>query len=249
MVIIDIIDSGLDYYTLSANTTILGRMYDNKAEYIKVNKPTAESNNICLMYVSDYTGNLIDTISVIDEDIPIKNNISQYGIVNISFSFINTENKTKNSESMEFMFLESQKPYNFSPEPSEELPFDILFKNGFTDAKITNTNMQFYNYKGDLVKSLDLSGIKSAVKYYDITISSSNWVSDTTKKPFTYKATVTASLSLTDNSVVELVNDNPSLFMIYAFSIFDDSVTSTAITVYSIGKPTENITLKVGVTE
>lgn len=249
MVVIDIIDSGLDYYTLSASTNVLGRMYDNKAEYIKVNKPTAEANNICLMYFSDYDGNLIDTISVLDENIPIKNNISQYGIVNISFSFINTENKTKNSEIMEFMFLEAQKPYNFSPEPSDELPFDILFKKGFTDAKLNNSNIEFYNYKGELVKALNLSGIKSAVKYYDISITSTAWVSDTEKQPFTYKATVTVDLSLTDTSVVELVNDNPSLFMTYAFSIFDDSVTSNGITVYSIGKPTEDITLKVGVTE
>lgn len=85
--------------------------------------------------------------------------------------------------------------------------------------------------------------------YSAITIPASSWVADTTKEPFTYKATVSLNLSLNDNSTVELVNNNPSLFMEYAFSIFDDSVTSTSITVYSIGKPTEGITLKVGVTE
>ena len=123
----------------------------------------------------------------------------------------------------------------------------VIGANGYM-GQITNETAPF-----TIKTALKIKGEKgeNAPKpvYSAITVNSSSWVADTTKEPFTHKATVTASLSLTDTSVVELVNDNPSLFMTYAFSIFDDGVTSNAITVYSIGKPTEDITLKVGVTE
>ncbi len=136
---------------------------------------------------------------------------------------------------------------DFEPQTTPKQYDCVIGANGYM-GQITNETAPF-----TIKTALKIKGEKgeNAPKpvYSAITVNSSSWVADTTKEPFTHKATVTASLSLTDTSVVELVNDNPSLFMTYAFSIFDDGVTSNAITVYSIGKPTEDITLKVGVTE
>ena len=58
---------------------------------------------------------------------------------------------------------------------------------------------------------------------------------------FTYSAEVTLSSTLTDDMVIELVNDDIDLFTEYGFSI--QSVSGNTVTVYSIGRPTGTVSL------
>ena len=52
MLTITITDTNTDRYTLTASAYILGRRYDNIAEYITVTKPESEAGRDCIMIVN-----------------------------------------------------------------------------------------------------------------------------------------------------------------------------------------------------
>lgn len=74
-------------------------------------------------------------------------------------------------------------------------------------------------------------------------IAGSNWTSLSNSSPYTYQATVTATETIGNDTIVELINDQPVLFATYGFAI--GSVSGQNITIYSIGQPSSSVTLKV----
>ena len=64
---------------------------------------------------------------------------------------------------------------------------------------------------------------------------------ETSQGAYTHSATVTLTNSLDTMTSIELVNNNPVLFSTYGFAIA--SASGTSVVVYSIGKPSEDVTL------
>ena len=86
----------------------------------------------------------------------------------------------------------------------------------------------------------------STTTYEEVTIQSTSWLALSDSSPYTYQATVTLTTTLTDDSVVELLNNQAVLFATYGFAIA--SISGQVATIYSIGQPTENVNLTMGVT-
>lgn len=78
------------------------------------------------------------------------------------------------------------------------------------------------------------------------TIESASWTSLSGQTPYTYSATITLTTALDLNSIVELINNQPTLFATYGFAI--GSISGQVATIYSIGQPSTSVTLTVGVT-
>lgn len=77
-------------------------------------------------------------------------------------------------------------------------------------------------------------------------IESSSWSELSDSSPYTYSATVTATTTIGTNSIVELINNQAVLFATYGFAI--GSISGQNITIYSIGQPSESVTLTLEVT-
>lgn len=52
MITFKIQDTGSDRYTFTASAYVLGRRYDNIAEYVSVTKPESETGRDCIMIVN-----------------------------------------------------------------------------------------------------------------------------------------------------------------------------------------------------
>lgn len=76
-------------------------------------------------------------------------------------------------------------------------------------------------------------------------ILSTSWVTLTGETPYTYSTTINITSALSDNSIVSLLNNQPTLFATYGFAI--GGIDEQVATIYSIGQPNENITLTVEV--
>lgn len=73
------------------------------------------------------------------------------------------------------------------------------------------------------------------------TLTADAWVETSDIEPFTHSQTIYLT-NLSDTSIsIELINDNATLFSTYGFSIA--SVSRASVTIYSIGAPTEDVTL------
>ena len=81
--------------------------------------------------------------------------------------------------------------------------------------------------------------LKGSIENYTL----SSWTALSSSAPYTYQATVTATATIGNNTIVELINDQPVLFATYGFAI--GSVSGQNITIYSIGQPSSSVTLKV----
>lgn len=77
------------------------------------------------------------------------------------------------------------------------------------------------------------------------TIESAPWSALSDSSPYTYSATITLTTTLDTNSIVELINNQPVLFATYGFAI--GSISGQVATIYSIGQPSENVTLTIGI--
>ena len=75
------------------------------------------------------------------------------------------------------------------------------------------------------------------------TIASNSWTALSASSPYTYSTTVTATYTIGNDTIVELINDNAVAFSNYGFSI--GSISSQSVTIYSIGQPSASVTLKV----
>ena len=75
------------------------------------------------------------------------------------------------------------------------------------------------------------------------TFTISSWTADNTIAPYTYKANITIQSTLSAQSIVELINDDATLFATYGFAI--GSIASQVATIYSIGEPSSSVSLSV----
>ena len=158
MLTITIQDTNTERYTYTASANVLGRRYDNIAEYVSVVKPESEAGRDCIMIVT-YGDTVVDHIPVGDTPIAITSNLSQYASVKIGFAFLGADGYIKNSEVKQFYFLTAQKPDGFVPLPPEQkTTIDYLISHGFTGAKLENNILSFTNAAGNTVVEIKLSG-------------------------------------------------------------------------------------------
>lgn len=79
------------------------------------------------------------------------------------------------------------------------------------------------------------------------TIATSDWTALSNASPYTYSATVTATTTIGTNTIIHLRNDQPVAFANYGFAVA--SASGQAVTIYSIGQPTNSVTLKINYKE
>lgn len=77
------------------------------------------------------------------------------------------------------------------------------------------------------------------------TIQSSSWTTDSNIAPFTVKANITISKTLSANTIVELINDDAISFATYGFSI--GAISGQVATIYALEAPSANVGLKIKV--
>lgn len=70
-----------------------------------------------------------------------------------------------------------------------------------------------------------------------------SWTALSDSSPYTYQATATATYTIGNDTLVELINDQAVLFANYGFAI--GAVSGQNVTFYSIGEPTSDVTLEV----
>jgi hypothetical protein len=75
------------------------------------------------------------------------------------------------------------------------------------------------------------------------TITTSDWTTLSSSSPYTYSTTVTATHAIGNDTIIELINDQPVLFGNHGFAIAN--VSGQVLTIYSIGIPSASITLEV----
>ena len=98
-------------------------------------------------------------------------------------------------------------------------------------------NFAFHNLKGEKGGG---TNIETA------TIQTTSWNTLSSQLPYQYSTNITLTTTLDTNSIVELINNQPVLFATYGFAI--GSISGQVATIYSIGQPSESVTLTLGVT-
>lgn len=75
------------------------------------------------------------------------------------------------------------------------------------------------------------------------TIADTDWTALAGSAPFTYSATVTATHTIGNDTIAELLNDQAILFGTHGFAIGD--ITGQTVTIFAIGAPSSSVSLKV----
>ena len=160
MATIEIIDSGLEKYSLKSDTNVLGRMYDNNAEAVDIIIPEAEAESVCYANVMSCDGEVIDRIKIENNLLPISSNLTQYCEIYIGFSFIRPNGTEKQSEQLKFGFLYAIKPKDFTPEqPDTEKALAKLIASGFVKLIQDGDTVKFYNWQDIVVGTIYHDGI------------------------------------------------------------------------------------------
>lgn len=89
------------------------------------------------------------------------------------------------------------------------------------------------------------SNYSSKTIYETKYIQTTDWIALSNNAPYTYFTTTTATTTISENAIVELINDNPVLFATYGFAI--DSVNNQNIIIYSINQPDSVVSLTIGI--
>lgn len=91
--------------------------------------------------------------------------------------------------------------------------------------------------------TVNTTAISDKVQYGTVTIPSTDWTALVGNVDYTYYCDITldSSLNLGASDMVELVNDNPNLFMEYGFVIA--SIVSNTMTIYVVEEPATSVTL------
>lgn len=145
-------------YYIDCNDDVIGRRYDNIAEAFSINKPLNETESVCTMFAT-YKGRFIDSIIVENDVIAIKNNISQFEYIDLSFMFTRPDGYVKNSEIKRFYFEEALKPTSFTPtEPQSLDNLNQLIAKAFVTATYENNVLKIKNLGGVEVFSAEIVG-------------------------------------------------------------------------------------------
>ena len=86
-------------------------------------------------------------------------------------------------------------------------------------------------------------GLLKASETESYTIATSDWTALSNSIPYTYSTTVTATHTIGNDTVIELINNQPIPFANHGFAIA--SVSGQVLTIYSIGVPDASVTLEV----
>lgn len=160
MATLEIIDSGLEKYSIKSDTNVLGRMYDNNAEGVDIIIPEAEAKSVCYANVMSCDGEIIARIKIENNLLPISSNLTQYCEIYIGFSFVRPDGTEKQSEQLKFGFLYAIKPKNFTPEKSDsEKAFLKLMDSGFVKLIQDGDTVKFYNWQDIVVGTIRHEGI------------------------------------------------------------------------------------------
>lgn len=161
-IIIKVIDTGEDDYRIQAPIKLLGCMYDDKAEKIKVEIPKCEKKSTCTMLIETLDREVIDhrTLSADTLTTDIDYLLSQYPTILIGFSFERTDGSIKNSEYQDFSFIESLDPTTVVPMTPEQIAhIDQIKNNAITRVGWNDNNgnlLEFKNYYGTVLSSIDI---------------------------------------------------------------------------------------------
>lgn len=175
MIVLTLSGQNPSRYYISCDDDVIGRRYDNIAEAFYINKPLNETDSVCTMFAT-YKGRYIDSVIVDSDTISIKNNISQFEYIDISFMFTKANGYVKNSEIKRFYFEEALKPASFTPtEPQALDDLNQLIAKAFVSATYSNGILVFKNLTGTVVFQADISG---APNVWAVTDSSLNYEND-----------------------------------------------------------------------
>lgn len=139
---------------------------------------------------------------------------------------------------------ESELQYKFRINRTQEWRTDTVYTTdvgGTTTQTSTNTTVNSLN--NSFVKLYNLYLIEGTTAIENHTIVASAWTALSGSAPYTYAATVTVTAEISEASIIELYNNNAVLFANYGFAI--GAVNGQTVTVYSIGRPAESVTLTV----
>ena len=115
-----------------------------------------------------------------------------------------------------------------------------------TDAETVAVWLAAHNDNADAIDTAIAalsSGKRSTPTRESYTITT--WTPLADKSPYTYSATVTATATIGNDTLVELINDNAVLFATHGFAI--GAVSGQNITIYSVGEPASSVTLQVDI--
>lgn len=111
-------------------------------------------------------------------------------------------------------------------------------------AGYNNSNYRLLTGLYDGQSAHDAATVAQAVgESESYTIATSDWSSLSNSDPYTYQTTVTATHTIGNNTVAELLNDSAVTFATYGFAI--GSISGQSVTIYSIGQPSASVTLKI----
>lgn len=105
----------------------------------------------------------------------------------------------------------------------------------------TNNTLTYNHTKAGI--SYDMDNVELKQTYEKKTLNT--YVKDEGISPFTYKAEITLDTLISENSIIELINDNAINFATYGFNI--GSISGQNLTIYMVGEPMDNITLTFGI--
>lgn len=114
MVRVSFIETASGKYNLQTNTNTVGRQWDNLANAFSIQIPIEQKNRTCSMLFY-FENRFVDMIIVNSDNIDVRNNISQYPYIDISFRFTDASGYVKNTEVKRFYFESACKPSNFAP--------------------------------------------------------------------------------------------------------------------------------------
>lgn len=119
---------------------------------------------------------------------------------------------------------------------------DYVLGNGSVVNNLTTTDYtQVLSAAQGKVLNDKITAITPAIETY--TIADTAWTALASSSPYTYSATVTATHTIGNNTVIEMLNDQPVLFAEYGFAV--GATSGQTVTIYSIGAPSSSTTLKV----
>ena len=129
-----------------------------------------------------------------------------------------------------------------------DLPLESVVVSGNYDSTTKKVILTLQNGNTVEFSVADLiDGLQTEIKYAYLTIQSTDWVSIPDSTYFSYKTTININVALDTNDIVELINNNPTLFTDYGFAIGD--ISNNIITIYANNQPTTNVTLAIQITK
>lgn len=158
---IRIVDCGSNcrYKLSTPNGSCFGRKYDKDAEVVDIVFPKREIElgSTCFAIIETLEHEVIDHIEILNNQLLIRTNVSQYDSVYVGFNFVRPDTSRKESDYEEFVFGKALDPDRSVPiTPQQEVDIDTLRANAFADIQPTGQagEYAFYNINGVLRETI-----------------------------------------------------------------------------------------------